>query len=312
MLSLTDVEKERIRERFLEPIRSGIKKLREIDGRIDFARSQLQLDIVIELALARRPLVADEIAGLIGYRKKAVLDALRKLENKGLIRRVGNNGMSFELTEEGKRLLEGLFDLLGVSGLNNVARRTHVKGKADARDLQKVVQPSYYLAKIIIAVGSSRKGYLSMRELANAIGLSQERLQSYMEPYMSATAEVKLFKKIRRPAKPETLFRILRSLGIRVPLVSHYVTLTNEGKLLYYRLPVYVKLKHNPAARFLVKLFGTYSERAVLKKSSILTSILATLSIVVAVTMPGIGLIVLLSCMFLCIVISLTLLVAYA
>ena len=65
-------ERERIRERFLEPVRNGIRKLREIDSRIDFARSQLQLDIVLELAFARKPLSADEISRLIGYRKKAV------------------------------------------------------------------------------------------------------------------------------------------------------------------------------------------------------------------------------------------------
>jgi len=311
-VSLADfVEKERLRERFLEPIKNGVKRLREIDSKIDFARSQLQLDIVLELALARKPLTADEIARFIGYRKKAVLDAIRKLEHKGLVRRVGSNGMLFELTDEGKRLLEDLFDLLGVSGLNSVARKAHARGRADARDLQKVVQPSYYLAKMVIAIGSSRKGYLSMKELASVVGLSQERLQSYMEPYMSATAEVKLFKKIKKPVRFEQLYKILRSFGIRVSTVSSYVTLTDDGRLLYYRLPVYVKLKHNFAAKLVVKLFGSYAERLVLKKFSILIYTLALLSIVVAVAFPSIGFAVLLGLMLLYVVLSLTLLVAY-
>ncbi|HIC98566.1 MAG TPA: hypothetical protein EYP08_02625 [Pyrodictiaceae archaeon] len=311
-MSLADfVEKERLRERFLEPIKNGVKRLREIDSKIDFARSQLQLDIVLELALARKPLTADEIARFIGYRKKAVLDAIRKLEHKGLVRRVGSNGMLFELTDEGKRLLEDLFDLLGVSGLNSVARKAHARGRADARDLQKVVQPSYYLAKMVIAIGSSRKGYLSMKELASVVGLSQERLQSYMEPYMSATAEVKLFKKIKKPVRFEQLYKILRSFGIRVSTVSSYVTLTDDGRLLYYRLPVYVKLKHNFAAKLVVKLFGSYAERLVLKKFSILIYTLALLSIVVAVAFPSIGFAVLLGLMLLYVVLSLTLLVAY-
>ena len=311
-MSLADfVEKERIRERFLEPVRNGIRKLREIDSRIDFARSQLQLDIVLELALARKPLSADEISRFIGYRKKAVLDALRKLEHKGLVRRVGSNGMLFELTDEGKRLLEDLFDLLGVSGLNSVARKAHARGRADARDLQKVVQPSYYLAKIIIALGSSRKGYLSMKELARVVGLSQERLQSYMEPYMSATAEVKLFKKIRKPVKLEPLYRILKSFGIRVSTVTSYVTLTDEGRLLYYRLPVYVKLKHNFAARLVVKLFGSYAERLVLRRFSILTCVLALLSIAATTAWPSTCFAVLLGFALACFVLSLILLAAY-
>ena len=313
MMSLADlVEEERIRERFLEPVRNGIRKLKEIDSRIDFARSQLQLDIVLELALARKPLAADEIARFIGYRKKAVLDALRKLENKGLVRRVGSSNMLFELTDEGKKLLEGLFDLLGVSGLTSVARKAHVRGRADARDLQKVVQPSYYLAKIIIAIGSSRKGYLSMKELASVVGLSQERLQSYMEPYMSATAEVKLFKKVRKPVRLEPLYRILRSFGVRVSTVSSYVTLTDEGRLLYYRLPVYVKLKHNFAAKLVAELFGSYAERLVLKRFSVLTCVLALSSIIAITALSSVGSLVSLGLMLLCIAISLALLAAYA
>ena len=311
-MSLTDfVEKERVRERFLEPIRNGVKKLREIDSRIDFARSQLQLDIVLELALARKPLSADEISRLIGYRKKAVLDALRKLEHKGLVRRVGSNGMLFELTDEGKRLLEDLFDLLGVSGLNSVARKARARGRADARDLQKVVQPSYYLAKIIIALGSSKKGYLSMKELASVVGLSQERLQSYMEPYMSATAEVKLFKKVRKPVKLEPLYKVLKSFGIRVSTVSSYVTLTDEGRLLYYRLPVYVKLKHNFAAKLVVKLFGSYAERLVLKRFSMLVFTLALLAVVAAIVLPGSSPAILFGLVLAYAVLSLILLAAY-
>ncbi len=50
----------------LDEVRLKLEKIRAFDSLIDFAKSRIQLDIVLELVYTHKPLSADEIARAIG------------------------------------------------------------------------------------------------------------------------------------------------------------------------------------------------------------------------------------------------------
>nr|MEB3859661.1 hypothetical protein [Desulfurococcales archaeon] len=97
---------------------SRLELLRKLDSIIDFSKSTIQLQIVLALALNGEHLSTSKLSRIVGERRKAVLDALRKLEYKGLIRRVngGEPGeIVYELTDLGRAFTRGLTGLLGSS-----------------------------------------------------------------------------------------------------------------------------------------------------------------------------------------------------
>ena len=175
----------------LNDLRLKIEKLREFDSLIDFSRSLIQLDIVIYLASTNAPMSASEIAKALNQRKKPVLDALRKLELKGLIRKVKNN--LYELTELGRNAIDDLMAILGIGEAKQILRKSY--GKVKARDMIKVVTPINYLHDVLVALGTSRNNELPLSELANATGISGQRLVMYLEPYADRKSDVRLFSR---------------------------------------------------------------------------------------------------------------------
>jgi len=277
----------------LDDIHVKLEKIRAFDSMIDFSKSRIQLDIVLQLAIAHKPLSADEIAKSIGQRKKPVLDALRKLELKGIIRRTEAHRNIYELTELGRQMVNDLAAILGASNFKDVVRN-RMYGKVSARDLIKVVIPVHYLYEVLIALGTAKRHELSLDTLASIVGISPQRLTVYLDPYSDSKSEIRLFKRIKRDKASLKIMHLL--LGRRKSQI--YYRLTDLGLELYYRLPIYMKLKNNKFIDILVKLFGYYSPKPLLIKSSLIDVAMCGLVISLALILasPMLSLIITLLC----------------
>ncbi|MBC7120510.1 MAG: winged helix-turn-helix transcriptional regulator [Candidatus Methanosuratus sp.] len=98
------------------PLSNRLARIRNLSGLIDISKSTLQLDIILALN-ANNELSPAEIASVIGQRRKAVTDALRKLRNKGLVDTTLEGGKSarYVLTDLGIELVKTLLSILEVS-----------------------------------------------------------------------------------------------------------------------------------------------------------------------------------------------------
>ncbi len=256
----------------LEDVYVKLEKIRAFDSLIDFSKSRIQLDIVLQLAAARKPLSADEIAEAIGQRKKPVLDALRKLELKGIIRRTEDYRNIYELTDLGKQMISDLTTILGASNLKEVVK-SRMYGKIGARDLIKLIIPVHYLYEALVSLGTSKTHELPINVLAKATGISAQRLMVYLDPYSAPRSEVRLFKKYRK----EDLITKMKSLitgSRRVGTV--YYRPTKLGMELFYRLPIYAKVKNSKLTNIILKLFGYYNPKLVLHKVSLTDTVVGS------------------------------------
>jgi len=263
-----------------------LEKLREFDSMIDFSRSRLQLDIVLQLAASRNPLSAADIAKALGQRKKPVLDALRKLELKGFIKRVSDRENVYELTDLGRQMIEDLMAILGISDLNEVIKMKRRYDKVEARDLLKIVIPVNYLYDVLIALGTSRSMEMDIRELSRVAGISPQRLAMYIEPYTDTKSEVRLFKKVHK----ETLLTRIRNMLLGGRKTVTVYRLTNLGREIFYKLPIYMKIKNDPIIRLVTRVFGNYSPKLVIYRLSLGSVVASSVLTAVLLLLPQVAL----------------------
>ncbi len=274
----------------LNEIQLKLEKIREFDSLIDFARSSLQLDIVLYLASSKAPLSAADIAKALGQRKKPILDALRKLEMKGLVKRAGAREDLYELTELGRNTIDDLMIVLGFGDMKQMLKNVHRRyGKIRARDMIRVVVPVNYLHEVLVALGTSRSSELPLSTLSRIVGISEQRLSMYLEPYVNPKSEIRLFKKIRR----ETWKAKIRNVLFGTRHTEIFYRLTSLGQETFYRLTTYTKIKSNTLLRCLVKFFGNYSPKYVIRKISLTTLLLASIAFSVVLLFPEYSAIVL-------------------
>ncbi len=249
------------------PIKVKLSLLRDLDHKVDFARSTLQLQILFALLVSSKPLTPTEISRILEARRKAVLDALRKLELKKLVRKAGLVGTEhlYELGEEGKDYANKLMSILGVNGSKI---KSEVSGSGDSiREaiLRRIVE-AHHIYNAIIILANSENNMLKLSKLAELMGLSSERAKSYLD----------LFS---RP--PYRVFRRVRVNG------ELYYRLEDKGLYVYKRTPFYCKVKSSFVDKHRIKLkvlLGKWSERTriipiTLALASITSIILAKISI---------------------------------
>ncbi len=294
MSSITDLE-------------AKLRKLRIFDSIVDFSRSKIQLDIVLILAFSKRPLSIDDISSALGHARKPLLDAIRKLEIKGIVKRESRKSLRFELTGEGKRLVNELMDVLGAPRPYELSLSKKIYGKVGARDVIKFVIPARYLYEALVTLGTSRKASAKLSTLSEITGISQHRLSMYLDLY-SGKGGTKLFEKKRKASK---LSNLLRLFGHSKKNDVEY-TLTDSGMEVFKNTPTYYKIKRNVFARLITKVFGNYSPKYILRKLSIMDLALFTLALVIVLISgdPFITLITIISILFVKTVISLMLLLS--
>lgn len=293
-----------------------IEVLRRLDQEIDFARGSLQLSIVLELSRSSEGLTVKELSKRLNERSKAVADALRKMMLKDLVTKVRNGG-SYEvyvLSERGRRFYEDLHRVvIGGSGSRYVdsSRRYNVSPHEFSIELMK----KDYIVDAVIAIATSRRGALSLKDIAEAMGLSPQRAQAYLEIYSSRDSPIKLFKKIdaelikleqkRVPVFGLPILRIWK--GSKGPLYR----LTEDGLSTSYRLTFYTRYKNSRTAKILQKIFGSLHPRLVAKKLfRTITTIdiaITTLSLAISASLPIIALLLLLTSM----IFTVAMLIAY-
>ncbi|MEM1560547.1 MAG: hypothetical protein QXN35_03275, partial [Ignisphaera sp.] len=174
-----------------------IEVLKRLDQEIDFARGSLQLSIVLELDRSNEGLTAKELSKKLNERSKAVANALRKMVLKDLVTKV-RNGNSYEvyiLSERGRRFYEDLHRVVKGNGGSRYTNGNR-KGGVNLQIFSIELMKKDYIVDAVIAMAISRRGALSLREVAEAMGLSPQRAQAYLEMYSSRDSPIKLFKKI--------------------------------------------------------------------------------------------------------------------
>lgn len=217
-----------------EHVLRRLEELKELDDKVDFARSAVQLGVVLALSLRGAPMSADELAQALGERKKAVLDALRKLELKGLVAKSSGGEVKYGLSEEGKdyaskllKLLEGPAERQPLEGLGEVSKR----------DLLKGLLSSQYLLSAIVALANAKGNAMELRKLAGIMGLSADRAKSYLD--LLSRPPSRVFRRLVHPAK-----------GVMYKL-------DKEGFEVYYRTRVYAAAKKNPLLRLKLRLYAS-------------------------------------------------------
>lgn len=294
----------------------AIDILRRLDQEIDFARGSLQLSIVLELGRSNEGLTAKELSKRLNERSKAVADALRKMMLKDLVIKIRNGG-SYEiyiLSERGRRFYEDLHKvIIGNSKprcLDN-SRRYDVTPHDFSVELMK----KDYIVDAIIAIATSRKEVLSLKNIAEAMGLSPQRAQAYLEMYSSRDSLIKLFKKIdfeliKLEQKKLSIFRLPIPRiwkGLEGPLYK----LTEDGLSTFHRLTFYTRYKNSRTARVLQKIFGSLHPRLVAKRLfktiTIIDIAITILSLTISASLPIIALLLLLASM----IFTVAMLIAY-
>ena len=182
-----------------------LRNIRELDSIIDFSRATLQLHIVLVLSRYRHGLTADDIAFKTGFRRKTVLDTLRKLEIKGLVVRRDD---LYLLSDIGVKYLEQLEKLLKVKKAE----------RSSEKDLREVACKLVFygtLRDLIVLLGRS-KG-LTLEKMSHILGVSPKKVRNYIT-YLNNMSKTKLVKTVRRRSL----------LGVRKTFV-----LTAYGRRLY-------------------------------------------------------------------------------
>jgi len=163
-----------------------LKNIRELDSIIDFSRATLQLHVVLVLSHYRYGLTADEIAFKTGFRRKTVLDTLRKLEIKGLV--VRRNDLFF-LSDIGVKYLEQLKSLLKIREAGK---------KDDEKDLREIAYKLVFygtLKNIIVLLGKSNG--LTLVKISHTLGVSPKKVKNYIT-HLNNMSKNKLVKTTRR------------------------------------------------------------------------------------------------------------------
>ncbi|MCS7112074.1 MAG: MarR family winged helix-turn-helix transcriptional regulator [Ignisphaera sp.] len=278
-----------------------LEVLKQLDQEIDFARGSLQLSIVLELGRSGG-LTARELSKRLNERSKAVADALRKMMLKDLVAKVRNGG-SYEvytLSEKGRRFYEDLHRVTRGNGGPRYVDSGRESG-VTPHEFSVELMKKDYIVDAVVAIATSRRGALPLRDVAEAMGLSPQRAQAYLEMYSGRESPIKLFKKI-----DAELVKLEQRKGLFVPKLwkefnGHIYKLTEDGLSTFHRLTFYTRYKNSRTAKLLQKIFGSLHPRLVAKRMfralSAIDMAVTILSLAISVNLPITALLLLLGSM---------------
>ena len=249
-----------------------LELLRSLDSIIDFAKSTIQLEILLYLGLKKEYASASEIAIDLGLRFKSVYDAIIKLTKKGLIEKRGNG---YLITKEGRDFIRNLCTLF--SGYTSL--RDDVKGLRNLRVMVERIVMAKYLYDIILALGYAKNHEASLDKLSKLIGISKVRLRSYIELFANNKfKELRLFERVIKYRPKIPIIPFVKRKG------KIYYRLTEQGIKELKRLYEYRRCNRNIFLKLLFRVTFSLSKSEVYKKliglivTGIITSI--TLSVV--------------------------------
>ncbi len=182
-----------------------IEVLRRIDSIIDFNRATAQLRILI--ALNSSELTIDELVKRTGLKRKTILDAVRKLEIKGLVEKDKDK---YKLTELGKNIYNSL--------------RSIAIGNPAPLPTKPVIRTVYYetydqllnvvyMLRAVKVLGKRKNKPMTLKDLAKKVGVSQVTLGDHIAKFMYG--ELKIFEKLYDIDNRKVYYR-LTELGLKL------------------------------------------------------------------------------------------------
>jgi len=253
---------------------SGIELLRELDSVLDFAKSTIQLELILYMGSKSKGIRAREAALALGIRTKSVYDALTKLISKGLVLRRADG--TYVLTEEGERFVRKVLKLLSGghrkgsavpsdSTLNvNYMTRTHF-------EVSKNLLTYKYIYDTLLILGLTERKEMPLNELAKKLGVTPATLSSYLDVATSKHGRLGFLKKVMKS----------RGNG----RMDIYYRLTEAGLQEVSRFTEYRKIKNSMVLKTLLKITGSYNVWGAFAKLSIMLSFsTALLSLGYAIT----------------------------
>ncbi len=241
-----------------------LRKLQDLDKIIDFARARIQLGAML-FFMKNKEGTLDEIAIALRDRKKAVRDALIKLEKKGLIKK--DSESKYRLTSRGEYFIHVLNEITHINEKgdlpdNKITSYEHYRrNNTDFRRLANQLVTMKYVYDAIVYIASSRKYSVSLFELADLFDLSPEVTESYISLFPD------IFIKERRRDRVSLHLkrRKLKTLSVR---------LSRKGMSIYLMLPEYLKLKRSMFFKFSRLLTCSGHPRVIYKRMILLESLI--------------------------------------
>ena len=189
-----------------------IEVLRRIDSLIDFNRATAQLKILV--TLDNKELSIDELVKETGLKRKTILDAVRKLELKGVVARKGHK---LALSELGSSVYKTLRDIaLGKNIYTEDVRSVPYRVtsiKTSFYETYDQLLHVIYMLKVIKILGDSGNKPIYIKNLANKVGVSPTTLMDHLIVFTNG--DIKLFNKIYDITTKRTYFA-LTELGLKL------------------------------------------------------------------------------------------------
>ncbi len=189
-----------------EDIAEVLEIIRKIDEKIDIARGQIQLGILLE-AGEKGEVDLVEIARALGQEKKTIIDAAQKLRKKGLL--VSRERGRYVLTEKGVELYRLIKSLA-------------------SRGARPPLEDSLVLTDIILVVGTSIHEWVPLYLVARELKLSERKIISVIKRSGSRLIKVRRHAGTREIAltyEGQQVYKeVLRKLGLG-PLAAKVLSL---------------------------------------------------------------------------------------
>ncbi|MEB3780039.1 MAG: hypothetical protein GSR85_07400 [Desulfurococcales archaeon] len=215
------------------------------------------------MALGDKPYRVSEFVDILGERRKAILDALRKLELKGLITKgkCSEKETCYSLSENGKRFSDGLRKLIN---LDKHVYESTLKGDMKKLSiniriaLQRRLVEVSYAYKALMALYYAPNNILSVDQLSRFLNLSSDRVKSYLDLF--SMPPYRLFRRVLKPNG------------------TVYYLLDEEGKRIASKIPEITRLKSSRLLLAIARRLSMYDpHRAfiVMARTSLILSIVA-------------------------------------
>ncbi len=241
---------------------SGIELLRELDSVLDFAKSTIQLELILYMGSKPKGIRAREAALALGIRTKSVYDALTKLISKGLVLR--RHDGTYVLTEEGGKFVRKVLKLLGGgqrkgidASLSDVINANY--GRQTSLDVAKNLLTFKYIYDALLILGLTERKEMSLSELAKRLGVTPATLSSYLDIATSKHGRLGFLRKV------------LKSRGDG--RMDVYYRLTEAGLQEVSRFAEYRKIRNSKVLKALLKVTSSYNVWGAFTKLSMVLSL---------------------------------------
>ena len=240
----------------------GIELLRELDSMLDFAKSTIQLELILYMGSKPKGIRAREAALALGIRTKSVYDALTKLISKGLVLRQHDG--TYVLTEEGERFVRKVLKLLGEgqrksTGVSPDSAISVGYSRQAHLDVSKNLLTYKYIYDTLLILGLTERKEMPLNELAKRLGVTPATLSSYLDIATSKHGRLGFLRKVlksRGDGKMDICYR-----------------LTEAGLQELSRFAEYRRIKNSKVLKTLLKVTGSYNVWGAFTKLSMMLSL---------------------------------------